>query len=543
MFSDDDDDDENIPTIDIGSTKELFSSQANLARVSQTPLINSADFYSDDDDEYDGSFASSLGSGGVRRSITAYPRAAVWHLMLTCVGMSASYAGTNAIMALYLNEFLKEQEQHSVALSSTWLVVIQAVGPIAAALSDRYSINYFIQRSAYICWFIGSVLTLLTAIPTIDRFFDTSSASAMSTRTIPVLILAAVGALIQAICFGMLNVLQPIFVGDQFDASQPSALRRSFSIFYFFYNFGLFCGEISAPVLRQYVSYEAAFVFCCCFEFMALVAFVTGRKHYRLLHKNIVISSPHQSTHYPSHHSSSSEQHQIQLDSRRTTLGGSIISAMISVRRIIALYSIMIIYWALFIQQNNTWVYQAKRLDRQVIDGVYIPADLMPSLEDVFAMVFLIGIDAVFKPILAWCGIGLTPLRRMAAGLICCAFAFGTAGLLQLWIEHAPINSLSVLWQLPQLALLGMSEALTVTAGLAFGYEESPPSSRAGVLALWSIMAATGAMIVVIVAEFDVPHDSAFFGYGIAMAVGTLLFIVLAQRYRYVNWKTISMKD
>jgi len=67
------------------------------------------------------------------------------------------------------------------------------------------------------------------------------------------------------------------------------------------------------------------------------------------------------------------------------------------------------------------------------------------------------------------CGIGLTPLRRMAAGLICCAFAFGTAGLLQLWIEHAPINSLSVLWQLPQLALLGMSEALTVTAGLAFG--------------------------------------------------------------------------
>lgn len=62
----------------------------------------------------------------------------------------------------------------------------------------------------------------------------------------------------------MLNVLQPIFVGDQFDASQPSALRRSFSIFYFFYNFGLFCGEISAPVLRQYVSYEAAFVFCCC---------------------------------------------------------------------------------------------------------------------------------------------------------------------------------------------------------------------------------------------------------------------------------------
>ena len=57
---------------------------------------------------------------------------------------------------------------------------------------------------------------------------------------------------------------------------------------------------------------------------------------------------------------------------------------------------------ALFIQQNNTWVYQAKRLDREVIDGVYIPADLMPSLEDVFAMVFLIGIDAVFKPILAW---------------------------------------------------------------------------------------------------------------------------------------------
>ena len=45
MFSDDDDDDENIPTIDIGSTKELFSSQANLARVSQTPLSNIIVFF------------------------------------------------------------------------------------------------------------------------------------------------------------------------------------------------------------------------------------------------------------------------------------------------------------------------------------------------------------------------------------------------------------------------------------------------------------------------------------------------------------------
>ena len=93
----------------------FFKKNFNFSsKINTITIVNSADFYSDDDDEYDGSFASSLGSGGFRRSITAYPRAAVWHLMLTCVGMSASYAGTNAIMALYLNEFLKEQEQHSV---------------------------------------------------------------------------------------------------------------------------------------------------------------------------------------------------------------------------------------------------------------------------------------------------------------------------------------------------------------------------------------------------------------------------------------------
>jgi dipeptide/tripeptide permease len=56
----------------------------------------------------------------------------------------------------------------------------------------------------------------------------------------------------------------------------------------------------------------------------------------------------------------------------------------------------------LFIQQNNTWVYQAKRLDRRVFGEFALPADLMPSIEDVFVLIFLVFIDAVAKPVLGW---------------------------------------------------------------------------------------------------------------------------------------------
>lgn len=119
-------------------------------------------------------------------------------------------------------------------------------------------------------------------------------------------------------------------------------------------------------------------------------------------------------------------------------------------------------------------------------------------------LVFLAFSDRVLEPFLLGRGIVLRPLKKMGIGLVCCALSFLAAGVLQLSINSSPTNSLSVWWQLPQIALLGLSEAYTVTSGIAFGFEEAPPRARVGVAALWSLLAALGGLIVVGVSAADV---------------------------------------
>lgn len=259
-------------------------------------------------------------------------------------------------------------------------------------LTDRFSGNFLVQRIAYACWFIGSALTLMTAVPEVRdallvafvcghnrvrfqvaRFFDTSSRTAMSTTTVPMLTFSAVGAIITAVSIGIVSTLQPVFVGNQFDASQPRDLHRSFALFYFCYNVGMLLGEIVTPILRQYVSYEAAFMYTTCCKrkaqqkhriifafsffvsllsvaFAAMVAFNSGVRAYR--------SDPVETPTFDQY-----------------SFFASIRVDVYDSRRIIALFIVMPFYWALFIQQNNTWVYQARRMDCSLSSTISVPAD------------------------------------------------------------------------------------------------------------------------------------------------------------------------
>ena len=55
------------------------------------------------------------------------------------------------------------------------------------------------------------------------------------------------------------------------------------------------------------------------------------------------------------------------------------------------------------------------------------------------------------------------------------------AGLLQLYI-HQPLEdcrgNVSILWQLPQLALISFAEVLINVTGLEFAYSQAPPDFR-----------------------------------------------------------------
>jgi dipeptide/tripeptide permease len=159
----------------------------------------------------------------------------------------------------------------------------------------------------------------------------------------------------QAISFGICNTLQPIFVGDQFQLSRPKDLRRSFTIMYFIFNVGELFGELTAPILRQDVSYEVAFVFCTCFVFLALVALCAGTSNYRFSVRSADTTSSDDDEVY------STFYHSFRHD-------------LSDLKHIFALYIPMPMYWALFVQHNSTWIFQAQKMNR-TFHGYVIPPD------------------------------------------------------------------------------------------------------------------------------------------------------------------------
>ena len=110
-----------------------------------------------------------------------------------------------------------------------------------------------------------------------------------------------------------------------------------------------------------------------------------------------------------------------------------------------------------------------------------VPAAAL-SVFDIVAVLLLIAImDHVVYPLLQYCGISFTPLRRIGVGMLLAAASMVVAGVVeinrrQLWEKgdfydqvvfdkHCNASSLSIFWQVPQFMLIGSSEVLSVITG------------------------------------------------------------------------------
>jgi dipeptide/tripeptide permease len=73
------------------------------------------------------------------------------------------------------------------------------------------------------------------------------------------------------------------------------------------------------------------------------------------------------------------------------------------------------------------WIFQARQMDRDVF-GQQLDADQIPFLNPAMVLVFIPLFDYAIYPGVKRCGLSLTPLRRMSAGLFLTALSFVAAG-------------------------------------------------------------------------------------------------------------------
>jgi proton-dependent oligopeptide transporter, POT family len=218
----------------------------------------------------------------------------------------------------------------------------------------------------------------------------------------------------------------------------------------------------------------------------------------------------------------------------------------VSLGRVLSIFALVPVFWALFDQSNSTWVLQGEKM---------VPFNLWP-FPTVWPFTIQIGAEEmqaanpalvmILVPLLT---LGLyprlgkyaTPLKRMGLGLFLTAASYVIVAFLQHRVEAGA--HLCVAWQgLPYLVLT-TGEVLVSTTGLEFAFTQAPPEMKSTIMSFWLLTVAFGSLLVTAItnllsgsgpgAHAGSVSTSRFLLYAGMTVVVAVLFSLVARRYCY----------
>ena len=189
-------------------------------------------------------------------------------------------------------------------------------------------------------------------------------------------------------------------------------------------------------------------------------------------------------------------------------------------------------YWALSEQQGSSWVLQATKLNANL--GFYtILPDQMQALNSILFIVFVPLFDYILYPLLSKIGLR-RPLQKITLSGILGAVAILMSAILEWRIQMTPPNSLSILWQIPQIVTMTIGDMMFCVTGIAFAYEQSPKHLKSIVQSFRLLTVAFGNAVIAIITKMNFFESQVhvFLLFFALMTVDLFIFIVLAHKYK-----------
>ena len=267
-----------------------------------------------------------------------------------------------------------------------------------------------------------------------------------------------------------------------------------------------------------------------------------------------------------------------------------------AVLRIIVVFSMVSVFWALYDQHSSTWIEQAKAMNLilrvptifwnwwvmpglvaaslfgalclflwvanrtmpraltlgflallgawglaalglQLARGRTETLTLLPAqiaaLNPLLVMIIIPLLNVlVYKP-LERRGRPLKPLQRMTIGMFLAALAFATVAVLQARIQAAGRGEIHVLWQIIPFFILTTSEVLVSVTGLEFAYTQAPRAMKSTIMGFWLLCVTLGNVLVAFLAPLETLSLATFFWvFAALMVAAAVVFTFLAARYR-----------
>uniref|UniRef100_A0A674NLG1 Solute carrier family 15 member 2 n=1 Tax=Takifugu rubripes TaxID=31033 RepID=A0A674NLG1_TAKRU len=476
-----------------------------------------------------------------------------------------SYYGMKAVLTLYFLTYLKWDKDLSTAVYHAFSSLCYFTPILGAVIADSWLGKFKTIVYLSIIYVIGHVVKSVGAIPTVGN-------------TDVHIALSMIGLILIAFGTGGIKPCVSAFGGDQFDEENR---QKFFSIFYMSINAGSLLSTLITPILRGDVQcfggdcYALAFGVPAALMVVALVVFISGSGLYKrnppegnvLLEVCRCIGFAIKNRWRRSKYDPDRKHW---LDWAEEKYSKCLIQEIKMVLRVLLLYIPLPMFWALFDQQGSRWTIQAARMNMAFGDSFSIQPDQIQMLNALLILVFVPIFDLIIYPLVGLCRIKITPLRKMAMGMIFAALAFGAATLVEInvfWLgclgskpcspldlglldfgasytvivvphkmEDVKANDIHIAFQIPQYALMTAGEVMFSITGLEFSYSQAPANMKSVLQAGWLLTVAFGNVIVLIVAEGAGLEQWIEFLLFACLLLGVcIIFSIMAHFYTYVD--------
>lgn len=371
-----------------------------------------------------------------------------------------SYYGMKAFLVIFMTNYLRMPENQANDWYHTFVMGVYAFPILGALVSDIFFGKYKTILSLSIVYCLGHLVLAIN---------ETQSG-------------LAIGLTLIAIGSGGIKPCVSAHVGDQFNESNNSLLEKVFNYFYIGINLGSLLSILATPYLLDNYGPSIAFGVPGALMFIATFLFWKGR------HEFVHIKP----------------------------FGSSFIKILFSKEGLASIGKLSIIYvfvaffWTLFDQTGSTWVTQAssKYMDKSIslFDWTF---SIYPSQFQAVNALFILLLVPVFTfvvyPFLNKI-IEMTPLRKIALGLIIASFSFVIIALAEAKITEG--QTVGISYQIWAYLILTAAEVLVSITALEFSYSQAPNEMKSFIMSLYLLSVSLGNGIIIIVNKLTIDEVS-----------------------------------
>lgn len=196
----------------------------------------------------------------------------------------------------------------------------------------------------------------------------------------------------------------------------------------------------------------------------------------------------------------------------------------VAVFKIISIFVLISVFWALFDQHSSSWIRQAAMMDLSLWGNKKALPSEIPALNPLMVMILIPLINVVYSS-LDKLGLRITPLRRMTTGMFLTSLSFVVVALIQERIMENGEGTLWFAWQIIPYLLITISEVLVSVTGLEFAYSQAPNRMKSTIMGFWLLSVALGNVLVALLARFgNLPMNRFFWLFAALMAAAGVLF-------------------